>query len=264
VTVLESVAVRQTALTVLSASLVLLGACASAPPRREAYAYGRAYPPAPARAAAPGFAEIPYATWTDDEPGYRFYPGDQIDIATPSAPELNRSVTVGLDGRIQLPLVGSFMAADRSAPELEQVLAAAYASQLLNPRVEVSVKQAQPLRIFVGGEVGKPGVYDMPGDIDALQAAVMAGGFTTAADTHKVIVIRRGPGGRAMMRTVDLGQAVRNGPRTDAVPLRRFDIVYVPRSGIANAGLFVAQYLRDLVPIQFSYALTPNSFLTTR
>ena len=220
---------------------------------------GRGYDAPTAR-----FAAIPYATWRDDEPGYRLYPGDQIDISTPSAPELNRSVTVGLDGRIQLPLVGSFMAADRSTPQLEQALSAAYASQLIDPRVEVSVKAALPLRVFVGGEVGKPGVYDMPGDIDALQASVMAGGFLTSADTHHVIVIRRGVDGRAMAREVDLGDAVRHAARTDAVPLRRFDVIYVPRSGISNAGLFVQQYLRDLVPVQFSYATSANSFLSTR
>ncbi|CAN5165376.1 polysaccharide biosynthesis/export family protein [soil metagenome] len=251
---------RQTfALTAAALALTVAGCAIETASRGRSYA---AYSSSPAR--GDGFAPIPYATWRDDEPGYRLYPGDQIDVATPSAPELNRSVTVGLDGRIQLPMVGPFMAADRSTPQLEQVLTAAYAGQLIDPRVEVSVKQAQPLRIFVGGEVGKPGVYDMPGDIDSLQASVMAGGFLTTADTHRVVVIRRGADGRAMMRQVDLGQAVRGAPRADAVPLRRFDLVYVPKSGIAVAGLFVQQYLRDLVPVQFSYALTPNSFLTTR
>lgn len=235
---------------------LMLAACETAPSYPHARVAREPY--------AGGFAAIPYASWRDDEPGYRLYPGDQIDVATPSAPELNRSVTVGLDGRIQMPLIGGFMAADRSTPQLEQVLTAAYASQLIDPKVEVTVKLAQPLRVFVGGEVGKPGVYDMPGDIDALQASVMAGGFLTSANTHHVIVIRRGVGGEPMMREVDLGDAVRHAARADAVPLRRFDIIYVPRSGISNAGLFVQQYLRDLVPVQFSYATGANSFLSTR
>ena len=247
-----------------------LAACAESatPYPRAGGGYGRLAAPSASQGypapGAGGFADIPYATWRDEEPGYRLYPGDQVDIATPSAPELNRSVTVGLDGRIQLPLVGSFMAADRSTVALEQVLTAAYASQLIDPRVEVSVKQAQPLRVFVGGEVTKPGVYDMPGDIDALQASVMAGGFTTGADTHKVVVIRRGVGGRPMVRVVDLGSAVKHAPQADAVPLRRFDVIFVPRSGIANAGLWVQQYIKDLVPVQFGYSLSPNAFVTTR
>ena len=48
------------------------------------------------------------------------------------------------------------------------------------------------------------------------------------------------------------------------MPLRRFDVIYVPRSGISNAGLFVQQYLRDLVPVQFSYAVGTGNYLTTR
>ena len=252
------------ALLLLPLALAACAETATPYPRSGGGYASRGGYPAPAQRGGGGFANIPYATWQDDEPGYRLYPGDQIDVATPSAPELNRSVTVGLDGRIQLPLIGSFMAADRSTIGLEQVLTSAYASQLRDPKVEISVKQAQPLRIFVGGEVQKAGVYDMPGDIDALQAAITAGGFTTAADTHHVIVIRRGPGGQAMSRVIDLGSAVRHAPQADAVPLRRFDIVFIPRSGIANAGLFVQQYLRDLVPVQFSYAVGANSFLTTR
>ncbi len=211
-----------------------------------------------------GFANIPYATWRDDEPSYRLYPGDQIDVALPSAPELSRTLTVQPDGRIAMPLVAPLMAADHSPAELEHALADAYRSQLYNPHAEVTVRQAGPLRVFVGGEVGKPGVYDMPGDIDALQAVVMAGGFQTSAEPRQVVVIRRGADGRPMMRTVDLGEAVRHAPRTDAVPLRRFDVIYVPRSGISNAGLFVQQYLRDLVPVQFSYAVGTGNYLTTR
>ena len=121
------------------------------------------------------FAPIPYATWSDDEPGYRMYPGDVLDVVVPSAIELNRTVTVQPDGRITLPMIPSAMAADRSVPDLNANLTALYATQLRRPDVEVSVKTATPLKVFVGGEVDKPGVYDMPGDINALQAVIMAG-----------------------------------------------------------------------------------------
>ena len=90
----------------------------------------------------------------------------------------------------------------------------------------------------------------------------MAGGFTTTAGSGKVVIIRRGPGGRAMMRTANLHRAIFKASSADAVPLRRFDIIYVPRSGIANAGLFVQQYIRDVVPMEFSYAVSPNVYAT--
>lgn len=197
------------------------------------------------------FPNIDYASWDDGEPSYLLYPGDEIEVATPTAPELTRTVKVGPDGRIVLPLVGQFMAADRSLTELQAQLVGAYATQLVRPVVEISLKNAGPMKVFVGGEVGNPGVYDMPGDIDALQAVIMAGGAKPSAKTGKVVIIRRGPGGRPLSRAFNLGKAAKGSP-TAPVPLRRFDIVFVPRSTIAEIGIFV-QSIRDALPISFSY-----------
>lgn len=222
------------------------------PTRRAALALSLALAiPAVAIAAAP-FVDIPYASWTDDEPQYRLYPGDELDVGFPSAPELNKTVVVQPDGRIMLPLVEPQMAADRTAPQLEAELSRAYADVLLRPDVTVTVR-AQPLKVFVGGEVGKPGVYDMPGDIDALRAIVEAGGFQTTSDLRRVIIIRRAAGGGAMMKVVDLGAALHHGRQPDLVPLRRFDVVYVPRTGLANFSVIMSQ-IRDSLPVSFSYA----------
>jgi protein involved in polysaccharide export with SLBB domain len=210
-----------------------------------------------------GFVNIGLSTFDAGEPDYRMYPGDVLDVAFPSAPELNREVTVQPDGRVSLPLVGPVMAADLSVSGLQGALAQAYAPLLVRPEVDVAVKTAMPLRVFVGGEVAKPGVYDMPGDIDALQAVVMAGGFTNVAKRRDVVVLRRGQGGRPMMRTVDLREATFDPAHNGAVPLRRFDVVYVPRTNIGNADLFVEQYIRDLVPMSFSYQLAGNLYGVT-
>jgi len=96
----------------------------------------------------------------------------------------------------------------------------------------------------------------MPGDINALQGVIMAGGFLIGSHRQEVVIIRRGADGRAMMRTVDLRQAIYAPGRGsgDAVPLRRFDIIYVPRTGLAELGGYVSQ-IRDALPIQFSYVI---------
>ena len=210
-----------------------------------------------------GFTDIGYSSFGQAEPAYRMYPGDVLDVAFPSAPELNREVTVGPDGRISLPLVAPVMAAERSVGDLQGALSQAYTPLLVRPEVDVAVRQATPLRVFVGGEVSKPGVYDMPGDIDALQAVVMAGGFTDAAKRQDVVVIRRGPGARPMMKVVNLRDATFDAVHADAVPLRRFDVIYVPKSNIANADVFVQQYIRDLIPVSFSYALSGGLYGVT-
>lgn len=211
----------------------------------------RPAPAPPPRPTQPGFTNIPYASWEDYEPPYRFYPGDEIEVSVPSAPELSKTLTVQPDGRIVPPLIPPVMAADRTLEEVEEALSQGFASQLLRPEVFVTPKAA-PLKVYVGGEVANPGIFDLAGDTDALRAIVQAGDFKTTANRSGVIIIRRGRNGVGMMRRADMLRGLREGG-ADLVPLRRFDIVYVPRSGVASAGLAVQQYFRDLSPVQFGF-----------
>ena len=234
----------------IAAACLLLGMAACATSNR-----GGPDMSAPGPSVAAPFPNIGYATWSEGEPAYRLYPGDEVEVQVPSAPELNKTVTVQPDGRVNLPLLAPVMVADRTILQAERVIGGAYASQLLRPQVNLTVKAA-PLKVFVGGEVDKPGVYDMPGDINALQAVIMAGGFKTSGKRGEVVIIRRGPDGRGMMRTVNLDRGVSDPGRTDLVPLRRFDVVYVPRTAVSEAGLFVQQYFKDLSPVQFGFNYT--------
>lgn len=197
----------------------------------------------------PSFREIAFADWTDAEPEYLLYPGDEIDVAVPSAAELNRTVRVGPDGRIALPLIGQVMAADRTLSELGRDIGRAYAGRLVRPATEVSLKTAGPLQVWVDGEVRTPGVYPMPGDIDAYRAVILAGGFLPSARQQEVALIRRGPGGGRMMRPVDLRPR-----RGEVVALRRGDVIFVPRTTLGELAVFFTQ-VRDALPIGFNYTI---------
>ena len=195
------------------------------------------------------FPEIGFADWSDDEPEYVLYPGDEIEIATPTAVELTRTQRIGPDGRVSLPLVGQLMAADRTIAELEADAATAYASQLRRPLVEVTLKTAGPIRVWVGGEVRNPGVIEMTGDLDAYQAVIQAGDFLPTARQGEVALIRRGRGGVRMMRAADLRPR-----RGEVIALRRGDIIYVPRSTLGEVANWVTQF-RNALPVGFTYAL---------
>jgi polysaccharide export outer membrane protein len=199
------------------------------------------------------FPAIPFAEWTDAEPEYLLYPGDEIEVATPTAAELTRTLRVGPDGRIALPLVGQIMAADRTLPELQQSVSAAYAPHLRRPAVEVTLRQAGPIRVWVDGEVRTPGVFELSGDLDAYQAVIQAGGFNPTARPEQVALIRRGPGGSRMMRAVDLRPR-----RGEIVALRRGDILFVPRSTLGELAAFFTQ-VRAAMPIGFSYSLNGSN-----
>ncbi|MDP3377746.1 MAG: polysaccharide biosynthesis/export family protein [Brevundimonas sp.] len=195
------------------------------------------------------FPDIPFADWTDAEPEYVLYPGDEIEVATPTAPELTRTLRVGPDGRVSLPLIGQVMAADRTLFELESDVSAALSTELVRPVVEVTLRQAGPVRVWVDGEVRTPGVYDMAGDIDAYQAIIQAGGFLPTAKPAQVALIRRGPGGIRMMRVLDLRPR-----RGEIVALRRGDVLFVPRSNLGELANFFTQ-IRNALPIGFTYTI---------
>ncbi len=189
---------------------------------------------------------IGFARWTDDEPFYLLYPGDKLEVNIPGAPELSRQTQVGPDGRITLGLIGQVMAAYKSIPQLQTEIARAYAGILRDPQVTVYPGDTAPMRVLVGGEVRNPGWVDMLGDMDALQATMAAGGFTHGAKGHQVLIIRRGRNGEAMRRIIDLQNPLEG--KGQMVALRRFDIIYVPRTNVAEAGVFMEQWVNNLIP----------------
>ncbi|HYD71542.1 MAG TPA: polysaccharide biosynthesis/export family protein [Candidatus Binatia bacterium] len=190
--------------------------------------------------------------YSETTPEYRFYPGDEIEITVFSAPELTRVVTVGPDGRVALPLIGGVRAADLNASELHDRLVSAYASHLRMPELTVTPRSYGSRQVFVGGEVARPGIYEMPAQIDAFQAVALAGGFLPSARRGDVLVLSRASG-ETHVSEVDLSpRAMRQG-FPDAQPLQRYDVVYVPRSAISQVNLFMQQYVRDALPVQFSF-----------
>lgn len=194
-----------------------------------------------------------FQKWSENEGLYTLYPGDQIDIVVNSAPELSRTLTIGPDGRINMPMAKPVMAAGRTMEQVEAALTAQLAAQLVDPRVVVTPRAYGPQQIFIGGEVAQQGTFTLPGPIGTLEAIFMAGGFRTSAQTREVVVLRRAHDGGFMARSVDFRDGLNNTRSfADNVQLRRGDVIFVPRSDIAEIGLFVQQYLRDPLPVDFN------------
>ena len=212
--------------------------------------------PAPRTEAAWG--QPRFAAWQDTDPDYRFYPGDSIEITVHSAQELSRTALIGPDGRVSLPLLANVMVAGQTDYEIANTIADAYARNVLvDPIVEVRRGALGPQNIIVGGEVNNPGLGEMSGPIGALEAVMMAGGFQNTAARGDVVVLRRNPGGELMMRTVNLGQALRGRPGSDDIQIRRHDIIFVPRSTVAEINVFIEQYVTGIIPLDsaMSYAI---------
>ena len=200
-------------------------------------------------------AEFPTNQWlfsdNQDAP-YLLAAGDTIEIVVHTAPELNRALIVAPDGRITMPYAKPITAAARTTAEVKNALIVALSSELKDPDLDVIPTEFASQRIFVGGEVTTPGMVELPGQIDPLQAIIMAGGFTTNARTKQVMVIRRLPGGEVRTVVFDLKDGIFDPQYATWLPLRRFDVVYVPRTKIADQNQFVQQYIRNALPVEFS------------
>ena len=190
-------------------------------------------------------------------PPYQVQVGDGLEFAFFKNTELNQTRVVGPDGTVALQLIGSITVVDRSLAEITQEVTARYARELVQPQVTVSVKEFGSLRVYVGGEVNQPGMQPYRGGLTTLQAVVAAGGFKTSAGLNSVILIRKGSNGRPLGSRVDLRRVLKNAEFDRDVALAPADIVFVPRSGIANVNLFVEQFFRNNVPIPIYLGFTP-------
>lgn len=201
-----------------------------------------------------------FQQWVEYEPQYLIYPGDQLDIVVSSAPELSRTLTVGPDGRIVMPMTQPIMAAGKPFTQVQHELSTQLSKQLRDPRIAVTPRAYGPQQIFVGGAVGQQGTYALPGPIGAMEAILMAGGFTTQAKSSKVAVLRRAPNGGMMMRTVNIGRGMRNiSHYNDVLQLRRGDIVFVPRTTLAEVGIFM-QSVRQALPVDANISYQLGNF----
>ena len=191
---------------------------------------------------------------------YIIQPGDELDIKFFYNPELNESVTVRPDGKISLQLVDEMHAAGKTPAELDRVLTEEYGKELKKPSITVIVQSFAGQRIYVGGEVNKPGEIDLTSRMSALQAVINAGGFRETARPEAAIVIRKGADNRPIPMQVDLKKVFTGGDAGTDFQLKPFDIVYIPKSTIAKVNKWVNQYIEQLllyrgVSFGFAYQL---------
>jgi protein involved in polysaccharide export with SLBB domain len=190
---------------------------------------------------------------------YRIQVGDVLDIKLFYNPTLNEQVTVRPDGLISLQLIKPIGAAGLTPEQLTDRLKKEYSVQLKDPDIVVIVRSFAAQRVFVDGEVGKPGLVPLTGPTTVLQAISQAGGILYTGNSE-VLVIRRGTNNEPLAMVVDLAK-VRDG--TDLkqdIYMKPFDIVYVSKTGITTANLWIEQYLTRMVPrIGFTYAFPAGS-----
>lgn len=186
---------------------------------------------------------------------YRIQPGDELEIRFFHTPEQNVVLPVRPDGYISLPLVYELRAAGSTVEELRQELVARCSAELADPEIAVILRTFSGYLVHVGGEVKSPGVLQLTGPRTVLEAVFEAGGFLPSAGTSDVVVVRRLEQGGYELLAANINELLVGEDARGNIVLRPYDVVYVPRSGVADVNKWVDQYIRKNIPIDFSYRL---------
>jgi len=195
---------------------------------------------------APVPGQIAAAPQVLDDATYRLAPGDLLDVKFPYHPEENERVPVRPDGRIGLQSAGDVIAAGLTVKELEQSIVDKASTTLRNPVVSVVIVQLAEHKVYVGGDVAKPGFVQFRDGLTPLEAIIERGGFLDTAKADQVLYITRA-GEQVQAQRIDL-QAVIQGQGTEEVVLAPDDILFVPKTWIGEANVWVDQWVRGLLP----------------
>jgi protein involved in polysaccharide export with SLBB domain len=183
-----------------------------------------------------------------DHRSYRVQAGDTLLIRYPFHQEMDQEAVVRPDGHITVPTFGAVRVGQLTPPAIEDELKQLTSTRLRNPEVVVNILRYGERPVYVGGEVGRPGALVYRQGLTALQAVLASGGFLPTARLDSVVIIRPETGGSGYMaRKLDLERVVAAGDKEE-IMLAPNDLVFVPRTRIAHANLWVRQHVTELFP----------------
>lgn len=173
-------------------------------------------------------------------------PGDEIEVRFRYWPELDASQTIRPDGKIALQLVGHVQAGGLTPEMLDARLIELYQDELIDPEIVTIVRSQAHQQVYVGGEVGKPGLVTMKPQMTVLEAIMDAGGVNKRSAELANVVIVRHQNNQRFAAAVNFKNALSS--KDEVFYLAARDIVYVPRSKIDQLNQWVDQHINRLIP----------------
>lgn len=183
-------------------------------------------------------------------------PSDEISVFVWRQKDLERTVRVSPYGTVTLPLVGEIQAAGLSTQALTADIAARLSEYYVNPIVTVSVVSIGSQKVFVLGEVRRPGVYPLERSKTLIESLVEAGGLTHDAEQKTVMLIRGAPS-EPQPRLLNVEAVLQRGDMAENPGLQKGDIIFVPATRIADLHRFF-KHLWGILPVNLGLVVRKN------
>ena len=155
--------------------------------------------------------------------------GDAIKVTVWRHDEASTDAVVAPDGKISLPLIGEVSVAGLTVAEFKDELNKQYRDFINEPHVTVTIREINSLKIYVFGEVTKPGEFRLNSTTDVLQAISLAGGFTIYANKSNIKIIRK-EGDKKIKINFNYNEVIKGKNLAQNIPLKAGDVIVVSES----------------------------------
>jgi polysaccharide export outer membrane protein len=181
----------------------------------------------PSQPGAPAVAtEVSKPAATTDG-NYIIGPQDVLDISVWKEPEVSRVVPVRPDGKISLPLLNDVQAAGLTPAALASQITESLKKYVTNPQVTVIITTINSQRVYLLGEVTRPGAFPMIPGMTVLQAVSSGGGFTQFARTKGIYVLRN-ENGKQVKYPFNYKDVISGKKPEQDIALKAGDTIVVP------------------------------------
>jgi polysaccharide biosynthesis/export protein len=186
-------------------------------------------------------------------PLYRLHKSDTIVVHFTFSPELDQTLSVQPDGLITLQGGSPVLAEGRTLNELTDAIRHVYSSTLRDPEVTVFLKEFEKPFFVAGGQVAKPGKYELRSSTGIAQAIALAGGFTDQSKHSQVVLFRKVIDGVVETHVVNLKSMLAARNLDEDIELQSGDMLYVPQNRISKIKKYlpVASLSTFFTPAQF-------------
>ena len=174
-------------------------------------------------------------------PLYRLNLSDAVSLSFTLSPEFDQTVTVQPDGYIRLKDASAVYALGLTLDEVRDAIARAYSGYLHNPEIAVDLKDFERPYFVAGGEVGRPGKYELRANTTVLEAVEIAGGFTRQAKHSQVLLFRRVNDQFAEAHVFNLKNMLKEKKLGEMAALRPGDLVFVPQNAFSKIEPFLSR-----------------------
>ena len=178
--------------------------------------------------------------FAERDPRYRLQPTDVVEVHYRYTPEFDQTVAIQPDGFVNLQIVGDLKLQGLTLEQVRTAILEKASRRLKDPEITMVLKDFEKPYFVVGGEVGNPGKFEMRGQVTALQAIAMAGGFKTASAKHSQVILYRRVGlDLAKAEILDLKAAMSPSASEPLADLRPGDLLVVPQNRVSKIERFV-------------------------